>query len=61
MKCKMTTIVNNETALKLSKRAARVGMTPREAFRYIIHYGVDSFLRLLVGATAQRRNFSFSV
>jgi hypothetical protein len=55
MKAKISTEVNNETFLKLTNRARRVGMTPEEAFRFIALHGVDSFLRLLVGATKERR------
>ena len=54
MRSRLTTQVNNETALKLSKRAARVGMTRAEAFRFIALHGVASFLALLVGATKDR-------
>lgn len=51
MNSKLATVVNNETAIKLEKRAKRIGMTREEAFRYIAIHGPDSFLRLLVGAT----------
>lgn len=55
MKAKLATEVNNETYLKLKKRAMRIGMTPEEAFRLIALHGVASFLRLLVGATNGKR------
>lgn len=47
----ITTTINNETMLKLKRRAARVGMTPRDAFRLIATKGVRFFLTRLVGAT----------
>lgn len=47
----ISTTVNNETMLKLARRAARVGMTPRDAFRVIATKGVQFFLAMLVGAT----------
>lgn len=47
----LSTRINNETMLKLAHRAARVGMTPRDAVRVIATKGVQFFLALLVGAT----------
>ena len=47
----ISTTINNETMLKLTRRAARVGMTPRVAFRMIATKGVQFFLARLVGAT----------
>ena len=47
----LSTTINNETMLKLTRRTARVGMTPRDAARVIATKGVKFFLALLVGAT----------
>lgn len=47
----ISTTIDPETMLKLTRRAARVGMTPRVAFRVIATKGVQFFLALLVGAT----------
>ena len=43
--------LDNETMLKLARRSARVGMTPKDAVREIAKYGVSYFLARLVGAT----------
>jgi antitoxin component of RelBE/YafQ-DinJ toxin-antitoxin module len=47
----LTTEINQETKLKLERRAARIGVTPEEAVRIIATKGVPFFLALLVGAT----------
>lgn len=47
----LSTKIDPETMLKLTRRAARVGMTPRAAFREIATKGVRIFLARLVGAT----------
>ena len=47
----ISTRINNETMLKLARRAARVGMTPSDAVRLIATKGVQIFLARLVGAT----------
>lgn len=48
---KLTTEINQETRLKLERRARRIGLTPEEAVRIIATKGVSFFLALLVGAT----------
>lgn len=48
---RLTTVLNREDMLKLSRRAERVGMTPTQAFRVIATKGVKFFLVLVVGAT----------
>ena len=48
---KLTTEINQETRLKLERRARRIGLTPEEAVRIIATKGVAFFLALLVGAT----------
>ena len=48
---KLTTTLNREDMLKLSRRAKRVGMTPVQAFHVIATKGVKFFLALMVGAT----------
>lgn len=52
---RITTDINNETMLKLKKRAARIGITPAEAARVIATKGSAFFLGLLVGATKKRK------
>lgn len=47
----LTTEINQETRLKLERRARRIGLTPEEAVRIIATRGVQFFLALLVGAT----------
>lgn len=47
----ITTKINQEDMRKLERRAARIGMTPKDAFRVIATKGVQFFLGLLVGAT----------
>lgn len=47
----LTTEINQETRLKLERRARRIGLTPEEAVRIIATRGVRFFLALLVGAT----------
>ena len=47
----LSTRINNETMLKLKHRAARVGMTPRDAMREIATKGVQFFLARLVAPT----------
>ena len=47
----LTTEINQETRLKLERRARRIGLTPEEAVRIIATRGVHFFLALLVGAT----------
>lgn len=47
----LTTEINQETRLKLERRARRIGLTPEEAVRIIATRGVPFFLALLVGAT----------
>lgn len=48
---KISTRINQETMLKLVRRARRAGMTPAQAVRVIATKGVSFFLSLLVGAT----------
>ena len=48
---RLTTEINQETRLKLERRARRIGLTPEEAVRIIATKGVQFFLTLLVGAT----------
>lgn len=48
---KLSTEINQETMLKLTRRAKRVGMTPEEAARVIVTKGVQFFLGLLVAPT----------
>ena len=48
MQSKLETVVNNEIALKLKRRAAKVGMNPSQAMAYIARNGVKSFLALLI-------------
>lgn len=48
---RLTTKLNHEDMLKLSRRAGRAGMTPAQAFRVIATKGVEFFLALMVGAT----------
>lgn len=48
---KLTTELNREDLMKLSRRAKRVGMTPSQAARVIATKGVKFFLALVVGAT----------
>lgn len=50
---KISTCINNETMLKLKRRAERLGMTPSEAFRTIATKGPEFFLAMLVGATTK--------
>ena len=40
---KISTCINNETMLKLKRRAERLGMTPSEAFRKIATKGPEFF------------------
>ena len=47
----LTTEINQETRLKLERRARRIGLTPEEAVRIIATRGVQFFLALFVGAT----------
>lgn len=47
----LSTRINNETMLKLKRRAARVGMTPCDAVREIATKGVRFFLARLVAPT----------
>ncbi len=47
----ITTRINHEDMRKLERRAARIGMTPKDAFRVIATKGAKFFLTLLVGAT----------
>lgn len=47
----LITEINQETRLKLERRARRIGLTPEEAVRIIATRGVQFFLALLVGAT----------
>ena len=47
----ISTTLDPETMLKLKRRAARVNLTPRRAFRIIATQGVDFFLRELVAPT----------
>lgn len=47
----ITTKINHEDMRKLERRAAKLGMTPKDAFRIIATKGVQFFLDLLVGAT----------
>lgn len=47
----LTTEINHETMLKLTRRARRAGMTPKEAVKVIATKGVPFFLAKLVGAT----------
>jgi len=47
----LSTEINQETRLKLERRARRIGLTPEEAVRIIATKGVKFFLALLVGAT----------
>ena len=47
----LTTEINQETRLKLERRARRIGLTPEEAVRIIATRGVQFFLSLFVGAT----------
>lgn len=51
----ISTRLDNVTMLKLTRRAARVGMTPGEAFREIATKGPEFFLARLVGATNATR------
>lgn len=51
----LTTEINQETRLKLERRARRIGLTPEEAVRIIATRGVQFFLALLVGATRATR------
>lgn len=51
----LTTDINREDMRKLERRAARIGMSPAEAFRYIALNGVKNFLALMVGATSTAR------
>ena len=48
---KLTTEINAETMIKLTRRARRAGMTPEEAVKIIATKGVRFFLAKLVGAT----------
>lgn len=50
---KISTCINNETMLKLKRRAERLGMTPSEAFKKIATEGPKFFLAMLVGATTR--------
>ena len=47
----ISTTLDPETMLKLTRRAARVNMTPPQAVQVIATKGVRFFLGLLVGAT----------
>lgn len=47
----LTTEINQEDAIKLSRRAARAGLTVEQAVKVIATKGVQFFLGLLVGAT----------
>ena len=47
----LSTEINREDAIKLSRRAARAGLTPDQALKIIVTKGVQFFLGLLVGAT----------
>lgn len=47
----ITTSVDNETSLKLARRAERVGMTPLEVVKILATKGVEFFLRELVAPT----------
>lgn len=52
----ISTELNREDMIKLTRRAARIGMSPQEAFRLIATKGVKFFLALLVGATKAATN-----
>ena len=49
----ITVELDPETMLKLTRRAARVNMTPRRAFRVIATKGVPFFLGELVAPTTR--------
>lgn len=51
MEAKITTELNNETMLKLKRRAGRIGLSPSDAAKIIATKGVEFFLGKLVGAT----------
>ena len=51
MSARITVELDNETMLKLARRSARVGMTPKDAVREIATKGVPYFLRRLVAPT----------
>lgn len=51
----ISTEINNETMIKLARRAARIGLTPEEAARVIATKGSAFFLNLLVGATKRKK------
>jgi hypothetical protein len=51
----ISTELNLEDKMKLTNRAAKLGMTPQQAFRVIATKGVKFFNALLVGATPPRK------
>ena len=52
----ISTELNREDMIKLTRRAARIGMTPSQALRVIVTKGVKFFLALVVGATKATAN-----
>lgn len=53
MKAKLSTELNRETMLKLTRKAARAGLTPQQAMRMIALRGVAFFCAHVVGATTK--------